>query len=282
MPTTEHFTLDPDTRPLHGIVTLSDRPGKRPTVIVCHGFKGFMEWGFFPSVAELLAQRGFTVIRFNFGGSGMSPGDELVTDPEAFRRATFGGDLDDLRRILGAAGTEVASGRVDRERIGLLGHSRGGGVALLTAAEADGVSALVTWNGVSTFDRLGDEVNEAWRTEGEVPVVNARTGQTLPVAVEVLEELEADPPRFDLTAAAGRRTAPWLIVHGEEDPTVPIAEAERLSAAAAAPTRLLRIAQADHTFGARHPFAGPTPMLIEAMNATQGWFRQQLGSEEGP
>jgi len=33
---------------------------------------------------------------------------------------------------------------------------------------------------------------------------------------------------------------------------------------------------ANHTFGARHPFAGPTPQLIQAMNATQGWLRRYL------
>jgi dienelactone hydrolase len=280
MSTTETFTLDADTRPLHGIATLPDRPGARPTVVICHGFKGFMEWGFFPAVAELLAQRGFTAIRFNFRGNGMAPGDELVTDTDAFRRATFGGDLADVRRVLAAVGSEIAAGRVDEQRVGLLGHSRGGGAALLTAGAEEPVSpaprCLVTWNGVSTFDRLGDEVNRLWKAEGEVPVVNARTGQTVAVSVEVLEELEAHPELFDMSAAAERRTVPWLIVHGEEDPTVPIAEAERLEAAAAAPCELHRIAGADHTFCAKHPFAGPTPMLIEAMNATQSWFRRHL------
>lgn len=251
-------------------------------MVICHGFKGFMEWGFFPSLAELLAQRGFTTIRFNFSGGGMSPGDALVTNAEAFRRATFGGDLDDLKQVLAAAGTQIAPERVDRERLGLLGHSRGGGAALLTAAGNDAVRVLVTWAGVSSFDRLGPETNRVWRAKGEIPVVNARTGQSLPVSIEVLDELEAEPARFDLEAAARRRSAPWLIVHGEEDPTVPIAEAELLSAAARAPRELLRLTGADHTFGAKHPFAGPTPMLIEAMNATQGWFRTHLGSEEAP
>jgi dipeptidyl aminopeptidase/acylaminoacyl peptidase len=280
VPTTEEFTLDTESGPVRGIVDLPDRSGPRPTVVICHGFKGFMEWGFFPSLAELLAQRGFVAVRFNFRGGGMSPGDEVVTDTEAFRHATFGGDLEDVRNVLAATGSEIAPGHVDRERLGLFGHSRGGGMALLTSAQSEDVSAMVTWAAVSTFNRLGEETNQVWRAEGEVPVVNARTGQTLPVSVEVLEELEAHPERFDLEAAAGRRSAPWLIVHGELDPTVPIHEAELLSTAAAPRSRLHRIAGADHTLGAKHPFAGPTPMLIEAMNATQSWFRRHLAAEE--
>ncbi len=245
-------------------------------MIICHGFKGFMEWGFFPHAAELLALRGLTAIRFNFRGSGMTPGDPLVTDTEAFSRATFGGDLDDLSRIVGAAGESIAAGRVDRRRLGLLGHSRGGGAALLAAAAGEPISVLATWAAVSTFDRTSEAEKEVWRRQGELPIVNARTGQTVPLGVEVLEDLEGNAERYDLLAAARHRTAPWLIVHGELDPTVPFAEAERLRAAASPPVELVRLAGSDHTFGAKHPFAGPTPSLIEALNATQAWFLQHL------
>ena len=274
------FELDAGGPTLYGAVTLPERPGPRPTVIVCHGFKGFMEWGFFPYAAELLALRGFTAIRFNFSGSGMRPGDELVTDTEAFGRATFGGDRADLERVIAAAGVDVAPGRVDRRRLGLLGHSRGGGAALLATSAGDAVSVLVTWAAVSTFDRLSDAEKVVWRRDGEVPILNTRTGQSVPIRLEVLRDLEANAERYDLFAAARRRSAPWLIVHGELDPTVPFAEAEGLSAAAGAPAELLRIDQADHTFGARHPFAGPTPALTQALNATQAWFLEYLRSEE--
>ncbi len=276
MPKSEAFELRSAGHTLHGVVTLPDRPGPRPAVIVCHGFKGFMEWGFFPYAAELLALRGLTAIRFNFRSSGMAPGDQRVTDTAAFSRATFGGDLDDLSRVIEAAGETVAPGRVDRRRLGLLGHSRGGGAALLAAAAGEPVSVLVTWAAVSTFDRASAAEKEIWRRDGELPIVNARTGQTVPLGVEALDDLEADPERYDLLEAARRRAAPWLIVHGEHDPTVPFEEAGRLHGAASAPAELLRLPGADHTFGAKHPFAGPTPSLTRALNATQTWFLEYL------
>lgn len=276
---TEPFELRSGGPTLHGMITLSERPGPRPTVIICHGFKGFMEWGFFPYAAELLALRGFTAIRFNFGGSGMAPGDELVTDTAAFGGATFGGDLEDLARVIEAAGATIASGRVDRRRLGLLGHSRGGGAALLATAANDRISVLVTWAAVSTFDRTSDAEKAVWRRDGSVPIVNARTGQTVPLSVDVLADLEANADRYDLLKAARRRAAPWLIVHGELDATVPFPEAERLSGAAHSPAELHRVAAADHTFGAKHPFAGPTPALTEALNATQAWFLKHLGED---
>ncbi len=240
-----------------------------------------MEWGFFPPLVELLCDRGFTVVRFNFTGNGMRPGDDLVTDMEAFAQATFSQDLADLLAVLAALGETVAEGLVDRHRLGLFGHSRGGGTSILAAAHPDWsnrLQALVTWSAVSTFDRLGDAEKLVWRQQGSFPVINARTGQELHLDRLVLDDLEAHRTELDIVAAANRRQVPWLIVHGAGDETVPIAEAGRLAEHAGGNGCLIEIPEAGHTFGATHPFTGPTPQLIEALNATQSWFRDHLAT----
>jgi dipeptidyl aminopeptidase/acylaminoacyl peptidase len=278
------FVLDtPAGRRLDGFVDLPDEPGERPTVVICHGFKGFMEWGFFPYLAELLARRGFTAVRFNFSGSGMRPGEDRVADLAAFRGNTFTREQEDLDAVLRAVGREVAPGRVDRGRLGLFGHSRGGGAAILAAGGRewrDAVRALVTWASVATFERFSERERRAWRERGEHLVVNSRTGQELPMGVEVLDDLEANRQALDVEAAAGRVAAPWLIVHGDEDESVPAREGRELLEAAGGPEpgrcELLRVPAAGHTFGAVHPFAGPTPQLTQALNATQAWYRKRL------
>ncbi len=275
MPSAELFRHRVHERNLFGVVHLPEEAGLRPAVVICHGFKGFMDWGFFPHLADLLADRGYVAIRFNLSGSGMKPGDELVTDPEAFRTASFSKDFEELRSIVGSVGRDIAPHAADPDNIAIIGHSRGGGTALLTAA-ASSVKALVTWSAVSTFDRLTDEEQRRCRLEGSIPIVNARTGQELALGTEVLDDLEAHQSRLDLVSAATERRAPWLIIHGDDDETVPVEEAEALAAAARPPVSLLRISGASHTFGVSHPFARPTPQLIEAMNATQGWLRRHL------
>ena len=182
---------------LQGLVDLPDLPGERPTVVLCHGVPGLLEWGFFPPLADLLAARGFVAVRAERG------------DLPAVLAALAPGHQD---------GSGIAPGRVDRTRIGLYGHGEGAGDALLAAASSPGprVRALVTWS------------------------------------------------------------TPWLLVHGEADATVPVETARRLAAAAAPPAELLVVPDAGHTFGARHPFAGPTPQLIQALNATQRWFRRHV------
>lgn len=277
----EKFTLENPNSfggALNGRLHLPEQSGERPTVVICHGFKGFMDWGFFPPLADLLCERGFAVIRFNYSGSGMQPGDELVTDLDAFRRNTFSLELDETLRVLEAA-VELAPGRVDAERLALFGHSRGGGAAILAAATPEWrrrVRALVTWAAVSTFDRYGLEAREQWRSSGALPMVNGRTGQQLELGIELLDDVEQHRERLDLERAASRCQAPWLIVHGAADETVPADEARTLHGAAAGQKEFEIIAGGSHTFGARHPFAGPTRELTRAMNATQRWLRRHL------
>jgi pimeloyl-ACP methyl ester carboxylesterase len=282
-PHSEPFTLAvPGGRTLDGVLHLPGGAGPHRPVVICHGFKGFMDWGFFPHLAELLAARGYAAVRFNFSGAGVRPGEDRVSDPEAFRADTYSREIEEVEAMLAALGGAVGGGRIAPGPIGLVGHSRGGGVALLAAAGErfrGRVGALVTWAAIADADRFTPEQKAAWRRDGELPVVNARTGQRLALGLDGLRDLEANRAALDLAAAAGRRTAPWLIVHGEADETVPVAEAHRLRAAAAPPAELLLLAGpgAGHTFGAVHPFAGPTPELIQAMNATQRWLRRHLG-----
>jgi pimeloyl-ACP methyl ester carboxylesterase len=275
----EAFQLDqPGGGTLRGVVDLPEMPGRCPAVVICHGFKGFMEWGFFPPLAELLAQRGFVTVRFNLAGSGMQPGDELVSDPRAFSANTYSAEVADLLRVLEATGNEIAPDRVDRGRLGLFGHSRGGAAAILAAANPpwrDRIRALVTWAAISHVYRYTPEEKRVWRATGELPAVNTRTGQQLALGRGLLEDVERHAAgSLDILAAAGRVAAPWLIVHGADDESVPAAEAAELAARAAGTHELRLIPGAGHTFGVKHPFAGPTPHLIEALNATQTWFRR--------
>lgn len=276
------FTLDlPDGRTLQGVLhPPQGADGPRPPVVLCHGFKGFMDWGFFPHLAELLASRGFAAVRFNFSGAGTRPGEDRVSDPEAFKADTYSREVEEVDAVVEAVANGLGGERVATDQVGLFGHSRGGGVALLAAAGErlrDRIGALVTWSSIGDCDRFSDDQKAAWRRDGELEVINARTGQRLALGLDLLRDLEENRDALDLETAAGRRTAPWLIVHGEADETVSVAEARGLLDAAADPTELVTLSGAGHTLGTVHPFAGPTPDLIEAMNATQRWLRRHLG-----
>ncbi len=278
IPSMRPFELTVDGRLLHGVVDRPTRPGPWPVAIVVHGFKGFMEWGFFPPLAELLAARGVLVVRFNLTGAGMAPGGELVTDVRAFRDDTYTREVEEVLAIVQGLRHDRLGGAADGcdpSRFALLGHSRGGGVAVLAAERAE-AGAIVTWNAISTIARHSEGELEVWRQRGELPVVNGRTGQVLALGPALLAEVENPPPALDILAAAAKVAVPWLILHGLDDQTVPIDEGRRLAAAGAKRSRLVEIPDGDHTFGAKHPFVGPNPALIRALNETQRFLLAHL------
>ncbi len=98
-------------------------------VVVCHGFKGFKDWGFFPHTARYLAVRlGCPTVTFNFTGSGVGADLENFTEREAFARNTFSKELEDLTAVLAGLGDgELGEATFEPVgRLGVLGHSRGG------------------------------------------------------------------------------------------------------------------------------------------------------------
>lgn len=263
----------PDGTTLRADVRIPEGPPPRAAVVLVHGFKGFRTWGFFPWMAERLVEAGFAsvVADFSLNGVGSTPGE--FTELEAFARNTYTRELEELDQLLEALGGGGVL-PVPPERIGLVGHSRGGGDAIL-AASRGGVDALVTWAAVSTFERWDAETRTRWRAEGRIHVLNGRTGQQMPLDVTLLEDLEANRAALDIEAAAARIEAPWLILHGTEDLAVTVEDARRLARANPA-ARLHLVEGGDHTFGARHPWEGVTPALDEAWRLTLGHLDRTL------
>jgi pimeloyl-ACP methyl ester carboxylesterase len=259
---------------LRGDVRTTAGVAARPAVVVCHGFKGFKDWGFFPHLADRLARTGLTAVSFNFSGSGVGPEGDRFSEPDRFAHGTLGNDVRDLAAVVEALqGERLVAGLARPTGLGLFGHSRGGGVCVLLAGGRADVRSVVTWSAIATGFRWGPETVAQWRRDGRLDVTNQRTGEILPLTTDILEELEADRDgRLDIVAAARRVTAPWLIVHGEADETVSVRDGQVLHRASAERAELLIVQGGGHTFGAKHPWAGSTPQLDQAMDATVGWF----------
>ena len=243
-------------------------------VIVCHGWKGFARWGFFPYLADELARMGLRAITFNFSGSGVGADGESFSETDAFFHDTFSRELADVALVQREAD---ARGWLPA-RFGLFGHSRGGGIAVLHASREPRVGAVVTWAAISHVRRWSADEVAQWRERGYAEVTNARTGQVLRLGTAILDDVERNAGgELDIPAAAARVRAPWLIVHGTDDETVPYAEAERLRDASGGHARLAPIGRAGHTFDARHPLPAPMPFRLERAAAmTVAFFRQHL------
>ena len=114
----------------------------------------------------------------------------------------------------------------------------------------------------------------------EVP--NARTGQVHRMSVDFLDDVERNADALDVIAACQRSRTPTLLVHGEQDESVPFEEGlEIFEAFTPGRADLVAIEGAGHTFGAVHPYAGITPALEQAMKRTVDFLTKHLRDEHG-
>ncbi len=213
---------------------------------------------------------------FNFSGSGVGEDNETFDELERFGHNTYTKELRDLDIVLEAVGRGALG--VKAATYGVVGHSMGGGIAILRAAADERVRALVTWAGVAWFGRLIAPLEPELRRTGKGEILNVRTEQRLPLYREILDDLDAHgETTLDVVQAAARVRVPWLIVHGAADESVPGGDAVELHGAAqAGVAELLLVERASHTFGAKHPWAGSNPALERVVGATVAWFGKHL------
>lgn len=186
----------------------AEENGKRPVVIICHGFVGSRIGvdRLFVKTARALAAQGSYVLRFDYGGCGESDGD--------YGALGFDSMIEQTRTML----DYVAScDCMDPARITLLGHSLGGAVALMTAVKDRRVKRLVLWSAVAyPFNDIvrivGRQSYDEAHTKGHTDYV----GYTLsPVFFDSL--MEHQPFQ-----AATRFTGDVLLVHGTSDDVIPV------------------------------------------------------------
>jgi uncharacterized protein len=240
------FTIKSDEGlDIRGDFDASDDP--RALVIVVHGFKGFKDWGFFPWTAQRLMQHRLAVCRFNMSRSGIGDDPETFGRLDLFEFDTYSTQLRDL-----AAVVRHAQRKFPNLPTFLLGHSRGGGVALLGAQDVPNLHGVVTWAAISRVDRWDEATQREWRRRGVMEVENARTKQIMRMSPVMLDDYEANASRLDVLAATARLRVPLLVLHGGRDESVPVEEG-RLIASRASEVSLVVLHRAGHTFNAIHP-----------------------------
>jgi dipeptidyl aminopeptidase/acylaminoacyl peptidase len=250
-----------------------------PHVLVLHGFKGFMHWGFFPELSRRIAQRGMVAVSLNTSGSGVGDDFETLSEEGAFFQCTFSHDLEDLdlvRQHLLENGSCV-----DMERLAIWGHSRGGGMALLHAERCGDYKASVLWGPINRVRIFDEQTRLRWRAEGEVRIPNGRTGQVHRIGLDLLDDIEQNAAQLDILSAASRTLTPTLIVHGSADEAVPLKDAESLHVALPQGSgELCVLPEAGHTFGTRHPFEGCSKDLEAAFEVSLAHLSRHLSQRD--
>ncbi len=243
-----------------------------PIVVFAHGFKGFKDWGCWHLIAEAFAKKGFAFLKFNFSHNGTTPEtlDEFA-DLEAFGQNTYSKEWTDLDCVLNWVTENATSLGFDLKQLSLIGHSRGGGIAIAKAVNDKRIKKLVTWASVSSLAWLwaSETVKKQWENDGVLYQMNARTRQNMPLYYTLCSDYEENRSIFDLDIVAPKVAQPWLILHGEADTSVPSSAAKHLHNLQPK-AEIQLIADADHTFGGKHPWDTDDlpPLSITLVKAT--------------
>ncbi len=286
MPRTVEFTLvgRAHGRPFAADATYQPTGQPQPVVVFVHGFKGFKDWGHFGLLAKFFANKGFVFVRLNLSHNGVVVGGTGdLEDLEAFGKNNFSLELDDLGQLLDAlhtpGATPLPAAQLDPRRLYLVGHSRGGALVLLKAAEDPRVAAVAAWAAVADLHpRWPAEVVEKWQRDGVLYVPNLRTGQQLPMYYQIAENFFQNRARLDLPALMPGLRQPVLLIHGDQDETVPLAAVHQLHAGQPA-AEVLVVPGAGHMFGGAHPWAGPAlPPQAQLIAERTASFFEAIGN----
>ena len=206
-------------------------------------------------MATELTQRGFAVLKMNFSHNGTSPEHPFdFVDLDAFGDNTFTQETADVQSVIDFVfSNETISSTVNLDELYLLAHSRGGAITMITAAEDGRVKKIVTLSGVSTLQRYTEDELAYWKKEGVVYMLNGRTNQNMPLRYTLAEDYLNNLSRFELSQIGPRIKQPYLVIHTENDETVPLAEAHKI-ASWAPNAELAVIPNSNHSFGGMHPY----------------------------
>lgn len=212
---------------------------KCPVVVMCHGFAGnrIGRFRIYVLLAQRLSQLGIASLRFDFRGSGESDGD--------FSEMTIEGEVGDALEALKFV---KSLPQIDSKRVGMLGNSFGGAVAVLASCKDKSVKSLALLAALFNSD-LWKNRWEAMKTADEASKKElSRLLEEHTLGVPFLKEF------FMLNienAMQKIQELPILHIHSERDERVGIDQAEhylRCRKDVKGETHTIRLTQSGHDF----------------------------------
>ncbi len=231
---------------------LVSESGKLPPLYVdVHGGPSGAECDYWDSSSQMMAAHGFAVFRPNMRGSwghGTAFADAVLGD--------MGGK--DFQDILNGIEYLVQQGKVDGERVGIGGWSNGGFLSAWAVTQTRRFKAAMMGAGISDWLNMHAQTNIA---DADILLLGA----------DPLEHPEVYHKHSPITYAS-RVVTPTLILHGEDDPAVPVAQAYAFYRALRernVPVELVVYPREGHGVGERDHFR-------DVMERLLGWLERYL------
>lgn len=227
---------------------------------------------------EKIAGSELNCVSFNFTFNGVDNSNPTeFTRLDLFAENTFTKELEDFETVIEYFYANSDKYNIDKNRIGIIGHSRGGGISIIKANENKKIKCLITLASVSNFDRYSDEHKKKWREKGYFEVLNTRTNQMMRLNSTLLDDIKNNKSRLDILKAINSLKIPFLIIHGKEDLSVRFSEAEAIyNNSNKRLTELFPMENTGHTFGVVHPFGGTTNAFEKVIGKIIEFLKKNL------
>lgn len=208
------ITYRGDGLTISGVMAIPDGDGPFPVLVLAHGYinpETYFPGQGMPREHDYLARAGYVVLHTDYRGHASSD-----DDPDADYELRLPYAIDVINAALAVRESRISF--LDKDRIGLLGRSMGGGVALNALVAQPGVfDAAVIYASVSSL--AAENWRQFYRRSDDRAGVNRRIERTY--------GLPDQSPDFWRAASArtyfSRVTEPIQVHHGLDDETCPIA-----------------------------------------------------------
>lgn len=241
-------------------------------VLFIHGYMGFKDWGCWNLVQNKFTSAGLNFCKYNITHGGTTAANPLEFDDlESFSKNSYLREHQDCQKFI-----QHIAESYGIENIHLIGHSRGGGIALMMQSMKE-VKTITTWAAICTIEgrmKSGEEL-EKWKKEDVYSITNGRTNQEMPHSYSAYEEFDANRAILSIEENCKELSKPLLIIHGDEDTSVSITEGENISELTK--QELIIIPGTNHTFDSSHPWTeNSLPSALETVCATTITFIQSV------
>jgi dipeptidyl aminopeptidase/acylaminoacyl peptidase len=245
---------------ISGIMNVPKGKGPFPVIITNHGFIS-------PSVytpgrglkreQDYLARRGYIVVHPDYRSHGLSD-----KDPDELATFNLAYEEDVISCILAVKSSDKKY--FDKERIGMLGHSRGGGIALnLLVARPDLVRACVLFAPISMDARDNFERWTLGKGRRRPRVDSSGHRQQAEKIMALYGSPETNPAFWEGLSARtyfNNIKAPIMLHHGTADDSVPIEWSDKLAEALKKEKKQVSYYRYP---GERHEFGPAWPLVMQ-------------------
>lgn len=252
------ITFEVDGLRIVGQLYLPGGSASPPVVCICHGIPAdapaantrIKDRGY-AGLAEDICREGFTVLIFNFRGTGNSQGNFDILG----WTHDLGAAVDYLWILPEVSGSSLS----------LLGFSGGAAVSVYVAAQDKRVSSVAVCACPAEFNSLVAESGESPSIIDHFRSIGIIRDKSFPDSTEVWLDGFRQVSPIDCVSRISPR--PLLLVHGSQDEVVAVSHARKLYAQAGEPKQLVVVEGAGHRLRQDE----------RAMAAVTRWLKSQAG-----